>query len=161
MSFLGNAVKFVGKTVSNYIHPSSSANGQTTVSSPASSAWSYDNNKSANENIYDYALSTGSTSAMESFLNNKYSQEMSDSSIQRAIADAEKAGISKYQLFQSGNAGASTPVASSGISTSEENSKDRSQALSVAYLNFLAKITSSALNSAGKVAASSITTTAK
>ena len=56
--------------------------------SSASNIISYDPNKSALDNMYDYAVANNSASAYDAFLQNKYSQEMSNSAISRAIADA-------------------------------------------------------------------------
>lgn len=117
----------------------------------AKTSWTYDPSKSANENIYNYALKNNSSSAMEAFLNNKYSEEMSNTSISRAIKDAESAGISKYQLFQSSNASASTPTAATGISTSEENEKNRDVDLATDFASTIGRLLGSLLSSAAKI----------
>lgn len=93
--------------------------------SSAANVINYDPNKSAQENLLGYAQANNSASAYSQYLANQYATEMSNTALSRAIADAEANGISKYQLFQSGNMAASTP--SSGVSSyqSYENAMNR------------------------------------
>lgn len=97
---------------------------EVTPADPTSSAANvinHDPNKSAQENLLGYAKVNNSASAYSQYLANQYATEMSNTALSRAIADAEANGISKYQLFQSGNMAASTPSSGSSTYQSYEN----------------------------------------
>lgn len=122
------------------------------VSNSAQANFNYDSSKSALENMLDYSAASGSVSAYDAFLQNKHNEEMADSAISRAIADAEKNGISKYQLFQSGNAAAASPSAAAGvISSSYEKSRDRKTEITKSLIGAAASIVSSLISSAAKI----------
>lgn len=109
---------------------------------------------SPQDTLYAYAQANNSASAYEQWLANEYNSNMANTEIQRRVADAEAAGISKYQLFQSGNAGASSPSSATGAATSYEKSLDRKNSMNEKELAALVSIITSAINSAGKIIAS-------
>lgn len=124
---------------------------EVTPADPTSSAANvinHDPNKSAQENLLGYAQANNSASAYAQYLANQYATEMSNTALSRAIKDAEANGISKYQLFQSGNMAASTP--SSGASTyqSYENAMNRRESWNEKELNAIVKIITSTISSA-------------
>lgn len=123
-------------------------------SDPTSSAQNvinYDPNKSAQENLLGYAQANNSASAYSQYLANQYATEMSNSALSRAIADAEANGISKYQLFQSGNMAASTPSSGSSMYQSYENAMNRRESWNEKELNAIVKIITATINSAASV----------
>lgn len=119
--------------------------------SSASNVIEYDPNKSALDNIYDYAIANNSASAYSDYLNLKHSQDLSNNAIGRAIEDAERNGISKYQLFQSGNAAAASPSSGSSLASSYENAMNRRNSWNEKELAAIVAIVTAAINSAGKV----------
>lgn len=119
--------------------------------SSASNVINYDPNKSAVDNMLGYATANNSASAYSDYLQTLHNQEMSDSAISRAIADAERNGISKYQLFQSGNAAASTPSSGSSLATSYENAMNRRESWNEKELAAIVKIITSTVSSAMSV----------
>lgn len=116
--------------------------------SSASNVINYDPNKSAMENMLGYAQANNSASAYNTYLQNQYNTEMSNTALSRAIADAEANGISKYQLFQSGNAAASTPSSGSSMYQSYENAMNRRESWNEKELNAIVKIITSTISSA-------------
>lgn len=125
-----------------------------TPSDPTSSAANvinYDPNKTSQENLLGYAQANNSASAYSQYLANQYASEMSNTAISRAIKDAEANGISKYQLFQSGNLAASTPSSGSSTYQSYENAMNRRETWNEKELAAIVAIVSAAINSAGKV----------
>lgn len=124
--------------------------------SSAANVIDYDPSKSAQENMLGYAQANNSASAYAQFLANQHEMEMSNTAISRAIADAEANGISKYQLFQSGNMAASTPSSGSSMYQSYENAMNRRESLNEKELAMISAIIVSTINSAfnliGKVA---------
>lgn len=124
--------------------------------SSAANVINYDPNKSAQENMLGYAQANNSASAYAQFLANQHEMEMSNTAISRAIADAEANGISKYQLFQSGNMAASTPSSGSSMYQSYENAMNRRESLNEKELAMISAIIVSTINSAfslvGKIA---------
>lgn len=119
--------------------------------SSASNVINYDPNKSAQENLLGYAQANNSASAYSTYLQNAYNSEMSNSALSRAIADAEANGISKYQLFQSGNAAASSPSSGSSVYQSYENAMNRREGWNEKELAAIVSIVSAAITSAGKI----------
>lgn len=117
----------------------------------AANVISYDPNKSAQDNLLDYAKVNNSASAYSTFLNNQHISEMENSAIRRAVADAEAAGISKYQLFQSGNAQAASPSSAGSFYQSYENAMNRRVGLSETELKAYAQIIASVISSAGQL----------
>lgn len=127
---------------------------EVTPSDPTSSAANvinYDPRKTAQQNLLGYAQANNSASAYSAYLQNAYNQEMSNSAISRAIADAEKNGISKYQLFQSGNAAASSPSSAASSYLSYENAMNRRESWNEKELAAIVSIVSAAITSAGKI----------
>lgn len=122
--------------------------GQNQPQTSGEAVFAYNPELSANDNALEYYKTTGDSSALGFLLANKYNEEMSNTAIQRAVADAEKAGISKYQLFQSGNAAASSPSSAGGFATSSENEKTRENNLSIAKIKAIAGAISSVVSSA-------------
>lgn len=119
--------------------------------SSASNVINYDPNKSAAENMLGYAQANNSASAYNTYLQNQWNQEMSNTAISRAIADAEANGISKYQLFQSGNMAASTPSSGSSMYQSYENAMNRREGWNEKELAALTAIALGIMNSASKL----------
>ena len=119
--------------------------------SSAANVINYDPEKSANENLLAYAQANNSASAYDSFLQNKYQEELSNTAISRAIKDAEANGISKYQLFQSGNMAASSPSSAGASWRSYENAMDRRESWNEKELNAIVQIITSTLNAAAKM----------
>lgn len=122
--------------------------------SSASNVINYDPNKSAMENMLGYAQANNSASAYNDYLQTAHNTEMSNTAISRAIADAEANGISKYQLFQSGNAAASTPSSGSSLATSYENAMNRRESWNekemAAVTSMITKIVTTTISSALK-----------
>lgn len=116
--------------------------------SSAANVINYDPSKSASENMLGYAVDNNSASAYANYLQNLYNTEMSNSAISRAIADAEKNGISKYQLFQSGNAAASSPSSGSSLANSYENAMNRRESWNEKELAAIVKIITTTVSSA-------------
>lgn len=116
--------------------------------SSASNVISYDPNKSAMENMLGYAVANNSASAYNDYLQTRHNYEMSNTALSRAIADAEANGISKYQLFQSGNAAASTPSSGSSLATSYENAMNRRESWNEKELAAITKIVATTISSA-------------
>lgn len=116
--------------------------------SSASNVINYDPNKSAMDNMLGYAQANNSASAYNDYLQTAHNVEMSNSAISRAIADAERNGISKYQLFQSGNAAASTPSSGSSLATSYENAMNRRESWNEKELAAIVKIITTTVSSA-------------
>lgn len=116
--------------------------------SSASNVINYDPEKSASENMLDYATSNNSASAYDQFLQNKWSEEMSNSAYSRAIADAEANGISKYQLFQSGNMAASTPSSAGSSYRSYEDAMNRRSSMNEKELEMIKQIITTTISSA-------------
>lgn len=119
--------------------------------SSASNVINYDENKSALENMYGYAIDNNSASAYSSYLENKHQEEMANTAIARAIADAESQGISKYQLFQGGNMAAATPSSSGSLWNSYEKTMDRRESLSEKELAAVVSIVTATINGAAKL----------
>lgn len=127
---------------------------EVTPSDPTSSAANvinYDPRKTAQQNLLGYAQANNSASAYSAYLQNAYNQEMANSAISRAIADAEKNGISKYQLFQSGNAAAASPSSAASSYLSYENAMNRRESWNEKELAAIVSIVSAAITSAGKI----------
>ena len=116
--------------------------------SSASNVIKYDPNKSAMENMLGYAVDNNSASAYNDYLQTRHNVEMSNTALSRAIADAEANGISKYQLFQSGNAAASTPSSGSSLATSYENAMNRRESWNEKELAAITKIVATTISSA-------------
>lgn len=119
--------------------------------SSASNVINHDPNKSAAENMLGYAQANNSASAYNMYLQNQWNQEMSNTAISRAIADAEANGISKYQLFQSGNMAASTPSSGSSMYQSYENAMNRRESYNEKELAAVTAIIMASINAAAKM----------
>lgn len=119
--------------------------------SSASNVIDYDPNKSAAENMLGYAQANNSASAYNTYLQNRWNEEMSNTAISRAIADAEANGISKYQLFQAGNMAASTPSSGSSMYQSYENAMNRRESWNEKELAAFTAIVMGAINAASKM----------
>lgn len=119
--------------------------------SSASNVINYDPNKTAGENMLGYAKANNSASAYNTYLQNQWNAEMSNTAISRAIADAEANGISKYQLFQSGNMAASTPSSGSSMYQSYENAMNRRESWNEKELQAITAIVATTINSAFKL----------
>lgn len=119
--------------------------------SSASNVINYDPNKSAQENLLQYAQDNNSASAYDAFLQNKHEEELANSAFSRAIADAEANGISKYQLFQSGNAAAASPSSAASSYRSYESAMDRRNSWNEKELAALTAIVIGTVNSAMKM----------
>lgn len=119
--------------------------------SSASNVINYDPNKSAAENMLGYAQANNSASAYNTYLQNQWNQEMSNTAISRAIADAEANGISKYQLFQSGNMAASTPSSGSSMYQSYENAMNRRESWNEKEIAAVTAIIMASINAAAKM----------
>lgn len=125
-----------------------------TPSDPTSSAANvinHDPNKSAQENMLGYAKANNSASAYAQYLANQHEMEMSNTAISRAIADAEANGISKYQLFQSGNMAASTPSSGSSMYQSYENAMNRRESYNEKELAAITAIIVGTMSAASKL----------
>lgn len=143
----------INSALSNLNSSIGSAYNRAVSGGSATNVINYDPNADSLSNQIAYANNNNSASAYESFLANKFVAEREDTAIQRAVADAEKAGISKYQLFQSGNAAAASPAsAASGASTSYENKLNRSTEMKKAVLQAATSIITSLFSSAAKIA---------
>lgn len=119
--------------------------------SSASNVINYDPNKTASQNMLGYAQANNSASAYNTYLQNAWNEEMSNTAISRAIADAEANGISKYQLFQSGNMAASTPSSGSSMYQSYENAMNRRESYNEKELAAITAIVMAGMNAAAKM----------
>lgn len=119
--------------------------------SSADNVINYDPNKTAQENMLGYAQANNSASAYAQYLANQHEMEMSNTAISRAIADAEANGISKYQLFQSGNMAASTPSSGSSMYQSYENAMNRRESYNEKELAAITAIVLGTINAAAKM----------
>lgn len=120
--------------------------------SSATNVINYDPSKTSQENLLGYAQANNSASAYQQYLANQYNSEMANSAIGRAVADAEANGISKYQLFQSGNAAAASPSSGSSLASSYENAMNRRESWNEKELSavttMITKIVTSTISSA-------------
>lgn len=106
-------------------YPSGANAIKQTNSSNNSSAVDVSSSNDPLQAMLDYAKATGSESAYETYLNNWYNTQMSNSAYQRAVADLEKAGLNPWLAV---NNSASTPTSSSK-SYSEELQAEKNRKL--------------------------------